>query len=81
VGKAYSLAERSTEASLNGTETLEQECDAEEVNFVLVHIDVDTSFVDELVVHAEGAGEAESNFRRGALCALARCPQLGSRFG
>lgn len=66
-GGTHSLAECGAEASLDGAEALEEEGDAEEVDFVLVDVDVDAGFVDELVVHAEGAGEAKSNFRRGTL--------------
>jgi hypothetical protein len=75
-GGTHSLAESSPKASLDGAETLEKEGNAEEVDFVLVDVDVYAGFVDELVVHAEGAGEAEANFRRGALWMSARCSQL-----
>lgn len=63
---AYSLAERGTEASLKGAQALQQEGNAEQVDFVLVHVDINSSLVDELVVNTEGTWEAKSNLRRGA---------------
>lgn len=65
-GETYSLAERGTEASLNGAQTLEQEGNAEQIDLVLVHVDINASLVDELVVNAESTWKAESNLRRRA---------------
>lgn len=76
MGEAYSLAEGGAEAGLDGAETFEEEGDAEEVDLVLVDVDVDAGLVDELVVNAEGAREAESDLRRGASCMSVNCRSM-----